>query len=163
MAQKKTVAPAKKTAKKSSPAADKGAPPAQAAKAKGTKKGGGELPEIVAIPFQLRILDGIAESPFSGTIKPPTYYAVEIREALSKRFAHLILKEGASRFVMTLLADRDALGKNRRLPAAGAWLRAIVEGEAFLLGADVPLLREEIAKYLGGHEPPPTATKPPYV
>lgn len=57
--------------------------------------------------------------------------------------------------VLSLLGDAEGLGASRRLPGAGAWMRAVVHGEVRVLAADVPLLREEIAKFLGGHEPAP--------
>ncbi len=169
----KSGSPAKGTAKKTAAAAKKTAPKAAAKKAPAKGKGAsgkiaaptpaGDLPEIVAIPFDLNVLDGLEERTVTTAIAPPTYFSVTLREASPKRFVHLIQTENNKGWVvLSLLGDAEGLGALRRLPGAGAWMRAVVHGEVRVLAADVPLLREEIAKFLGGHEPAPQQARPPY-
>jgi len=163
MPQKKKTTPAKKSPAKT-PAVDSPGPAAQGVKLPaGPPNKDEDAVEIVAIPFDLRILDGLDEVTFDGPVKPPTYFAVQFKGPLAKRFVHVIQKDERGWVVMILLGDRESLGKVKRVPCEGAWLRAIVDGPVHVLGADLPLLREEIAKYLGGHEPPPTQAKPPYL
>jgi hypothetical protein len=128
------------------------------------------LPAIEAAPFSLKIIDGGVERSFEKradeiTIMPPTWFAVALTAPVEKRYLHLIQMEKDSRkLVIFLLADRTALGAGDavRLPAQGAWLRAIVEGTIHVLVADVGLSRAQIVKALGGHQPPPTQAMPPY-
>lgn len=163
MAQKKKIAQAKKSPPKT-PQVESPAPVAQGKKLpEGPPKEDEEAAEIVAIPFDLRILDGLDEATFDGPVRPPTYFAVQLQGPLAKRFVHVIQKDERGWVVMMLLGDRESLGKVKRVPCDGAWLRAIVDGPVHVLGADIPLLRDEIAKYLGGHEPGPTQAKPPYL
>jgi|GEM_PF-5009426 len=162
MSTKKTTptkkAPAKKKPNTKTPAAKKPA-----------TKSSPSVP-ITAVPFDTSYLgDTGAENTVASdgedvALATGTWFAVTIAPGASKRFLHLLQSEEQGTFVLYMLADRDASSSTSslRLPANGAFMRALVTGTLHVLGANKPLSRAQIAKHIGGHEPPPQQAKPPY-
>lgn len=166
MSTKKT-SPAKKAPAKKAPAKKA---PAKKTPAKKTPAKKAPQVAIVAIPFEVRYLDETAaECVVSAeeeevAVAARTWFAVSIAPPVAKRYLHVLQVEEAGTFLLYMLADRDAEGGSPalRLPRVGAYMRALVTGSLHVLGADSPLSREQIAKHIGGHEPPPQQAKPPY-
>lgn len=160
-------APAKPAPKAAQKTAKKAPPKSTAKKTAKHHPPAGGAPQIEAATFRLTILEGNGTHDFDTgvdqiVIAPPTWFAATLTAPLDKRYLYLLQKEKATGYiVLLLLTDRDA-GGGQRLPPAGAFQRAIVAGTVHVLGSDDPLNRAQIVAAIGGHEPPPTSTRPPY-
>lgn len=97
---------------------------------------------------------------------PPSWFSVTLAASTRKRYLYLVQKETETGLVvLILLFDRGALSEDSnglRLPPSGAWLRAVVDGTAYVLASDLVLTRKAITAWIGGHEPPTTPARPPY-
>lgn len=122
---------------------------------------------ITAIPFQLHYLDGDNVEQVGGSdlaYRATTCIAVTMTAPIARRYLHLVQTEQDNAFVFYMVADRDALAgaAQIRLPQAGSFLRAMVQGTFHVFGADKRLSRDDIHNHIRGHEPPPQNAKPPY-
>lgn len=99
-------------------------------------------------------------------IGPPTFFAVMLTAPIARRYLYLLQKEtGTDEIVVLGLFDRESSesgGEGLRFPPSPAWARAIVDGTVHVLGANRLVSRREIVAFIGGHQPPPKPTKPPY-
>lgn len=126
--------------------------------------------EISAIAFETSYLDekGVEHklTPEGEEIElaAGTWCALTIAPGVNKRFLYLLQAEENGAFVLYMLTDLKAVGPELmlRLPRTGAFLRTLVTGTLHVLGSNKQLSREQIAKHIGGHEPPPQQAKPPY-
>lgn len=118
--------------------------------------------------FHMTVLEdcGPRDHDFDCAVVPPTWFAVTLTAAIQKRFLYLVQKEtDTSLIVVIMLFDRSATdhdGDGLRLPASGAWLRAVVDGTVYVLASDLVLSRKAITAWIGGLEPPTTPPQPPY-
>ena len=94
------------------------------------------------------------------SIAPPTLFALQLTAVTTRRYLHLIQKDASDQIV--LLAVIDGSGATR-MPPNPAWQRAVVDGTLHLLMSDLLLSRGDIVSVIGGHEPPPTDARPPYI
>jgi hypothetical protein len=119
-------------------------------------------PAIEAIPFTLETLGPKGVETHAADAKTlefgvPTFFAAVLGQS-KKRFRFLLQRESTTSWIVVY-----AMGDNAtRLPPAGGWQRALVTGTACVLASDTPISREQMAKALGGHEPPPAQSRPPY-
>ena len=93
-------------------------------------------------------------------VGPPTWFALTPVAPTTRRYLYLIQKEDASGHIV-LLHLVDGAGATR-VPAASGWQRAIVDGTLHLLASNLLLTRADLVALIGGHEPPPSSTKPPF-
>jgi hypothetical protein len=97
---------------------------------------------------------------------PPAWFSVTLTASTKKRYLYLVQKETETGVVvLILLFDRGALDEDSaglKLPASGAWMRAVVDGTVYVLASDLVLTRKSITAWIGGHEPPTTPARPPY-
>jgi hypothetical protein len=95
------------------------------------------------------------------------WFSVTVTASTKKRYLYLVQKEtGTGLVVLVLLFDRAATGEDSdglRLPSGGAWLRAVVNGAVYVLASDLVLSRKSITAWIGGHEPPMTPARSPYL
>lgn len=128
----------------------------------------GALP-IESVPVQLIALEPTGAQAYDNTdelqIGPPTLFAVAPLTAVARRYLYLLQQETEPDtglvVLLSIVDTRDAAAT--RVPPAGAWQRAIVPGTVHLLASDLELTREQIVAFMGGHEPPPTQARPPYL
>ncbi|HEY0988689.1 MAG TPA: hypothetical protein VGD80_16600 [Kofleriaceae bacterium] len=96
----------------------------------------------------------------------PTWFSVTVMAPPEKRYLYLVQHETETGLVVLLMMfDRSAAaddGRGLRLPASGAWLRALVDGPVIVLASDLVLPRKSITAFLGGTEPPTSPAMPPY-
>ncbi|MFO0758611.1 MAG: hypothetical protein U0359_19110 [Byssovorax sp.] len=122
---------------------------------------------ILAPKISLSVLEGTGPTELGGEgdiipIAPPTWFFVTLKETVSTRYAFLLQKETGTGYVVLLgLVDRRESASGR-LPPAGGYQRAVVDGTVHVLVSDDPLTREEIVAFIGGHEPPTKKAVPPY-
>jgi len=119
-------------------------------------------------PFQLAVL-GPREERCAAEADAPlaagTWFSVALRASTKKRYLYLVQKEsGTGIVVLLLLFDRGAPSAggaddtaDLRLPPSNAWMRAVVDGELYVLASDLVLTRKSIAAWIGGFDPPPIA------
>jgi hypothetical protein len=157
---KKSSTTKKTTKTTKAPKATKPAPAPKAGKATKAK--------IRAVAFHLEAFDGDNVVPYDGpgdehTVEPPTWFAVVPETPPAERYVYVLQRELPSRrVVLDMLADTGEQPATR-IPPRGAWTRAIVDGTVHVLASDQALTRDDLSKYIGGHEPPTTPAKPPYI
>jgi hypothetical protein len=115
--------------------------------------------------FRMAILDDRVsrDHDCASALVPPTWFSVTLVAPTQKRFLYLVQEEtDTGMIVLLMLFDRSAApdGGGPRLPASGAWLRAIVDGTVHVLASDLVLSGKAITAWLGAREPPPA--QPPY-
>lgn len=114
--------------------------------------------------FRMTILDDRVSRDHDCTsaLVPPTWFSVTLVAPIQKRYLYLVQEEtDTGMIVLLMLFDRSAAPDDSlRLPASGAWLRAIVDGTVHVLASDLVLSGKAITAWLGAREPPPA--QPPY-
>jgi hypothetical protein len=124
---------------------------------------------IDAVPVQLIVLDASGplayDNPDDLQLGPPTLFAVAPVAPVARRYLYLLQQETdpESGFIVLLSIVDTSEVAGTRVPPVGAWQRAIVRGTVHLLASDLELTREQIAAFIGGHEPPPQRAHPPYI
>jgi len=118
--------------------------------------------------FALTILDSQVPRDYDcdSALVPPAWFAVTLTSATQKRYFYLVQQEtDTGLIVLLLLFDRSGQPDETaglRLPAGGAWLRAVVDGTVFVLASDLVLTHKAITAWAGAREPPTTPARPPY-
>jgi hypothetical protein len=170
----KAVAKASAAAKASAPTLPSRSAPAPA---KASRSKAGARPAAVArtveeitaasdaVGFQLQVRGAGGTTTYADgadeiVVGPPTWFALVLAAATTRRYLHLVQREATSGQVV-LLAMIDGSGATRIPPAPG-WQRAIVEGTVHAIASDLLLTRADIVALSGGHQPPPTEARPPY-
>jgi hypothetical protein len=122
---------------------------------------------IEGAAFRLAVLDNAVPRDYDSerALAASTWFSATVTAPPSKRYLYLVQHETETGLVVLLLMfDRSAAGddgRGLRLPANGAWLRAIVEGPVVVLASDLVLPRKSITAWLGASEPP-SPPQPPY-
>ncbi|MBK8255926.1 MAG: hypothetical protein IPK82_25075 [Polyangiaceae bacterium] len=184
MASPKTVK--KKTAPKATPAPESarfalfgpdgaagGPKPPRPSGARRVKRPSQAIGAITAPPFQLTVLEKNGPRVLGGAgdsfaVAPPTLFAATLLSPPEKRYLHLVQKTTHSPIadelgLIVFLAVNDCdESTTLRFPSAGTYLRAMVKGSVHVLASDKILTREQIIAHVGGHEPGPTHSRPPY-
>lgn len=162
-------APAKPAPAKPAPAKPAAAKPAAKPSAKSAAVASPSVAEIIAaseaIAYALIVRASTGSTTYTDAtdeivVGPPTLFALAPVAPPTRRFLYLIQKEAASGHIV-LVHVVDGAGATR-VPAATGWQRAIVEGTLHLLASDLLLTRADLVALIGGHEPPPSSTKPPF-
>jgi hypothetical protein len=138
-------------------------------------------------PFQMTVLEDHVPRDYDRdcALIPPIWFSVTLTASTTKRYLYLVQQETDTGIaVLIMLFDRMAGGTpggmaggmpgampgaiggdsgGLRLPPSGAWLRAVVDGTVDVLASDLALSRKAITAWIGGHEPPTTPARPPYI
>jgi hypothetical protein len=121
---------------------------------------------IEDVPFRMAVLEDQAPRDHGDSaVAPPMWFSVALGRPTRKRYLYLVQKETETGLVVVLLLfDRVAAEAEGelRLPARGAWLRAVVDGTVYVLASDLALSRKAITAWIGGGEPPTSPAQPPY-
>jgi hypothetical protein len=143
----------------------------------GTNKHGSVHPAALPPPYQLAIEDAEfrmtvledhapRDHDSRCAVVPPIWFSVTLTAPVEKRYLYLVQKEtDTGLIVVIMLFDRSTASADAsrlRLPPAGGWLRAIVDGTVFVLASDLVLGRRAITAWIGGREPPTMPPQPPY-
>lgn len=146
----------------------------------GTNKQSSVHPAALPPPYQLAIEDAAfrmtvlenhapRDHDSDCAVVPPIWFSVTLTAPVEKRYLYLVQKEtDTGLIVVIMLFDRSTASAasadaNRpRLPPAGGWLRAVVDGTVFVLASDLVLGRKAITAWIGGREPPTMPPQPPY-
>jgi hypothetical protein len=124
---------------------------------------------IEDMPFQLTVLEDHGPHAYDHdcALIPPTWFSLVLTAPTAKRYLYLVQQERETDIVvLILLFDRRTSpvdGDGLQLPPSGAWLRAVVDGAVYVLASDLVLTRKAITAWIGGHEPPTTPARPPYI
>jgi hypothetical protein len=130
-------------------------------------------------PFQMMVLEDQVPRDYDRdcALIPPIWFSVTLTASTRKRYLYLVQQEtdtgiavlimlfdrnagaGATASTIATAGDSDGL----RLPPSGGWLRAVVDGTVYVLASDLALSRKAITAWIGGHEPPTTPARPPYI
>jgi len=117
--------------------------------------------------FRMTILENHVPRDYDcdRALAPSSWFSVTVTAPPEKRYLYLLQHETDTGLVALLMMfDRSAAtddGRGLRLPANGAWLRAVVDGPVIVIASDLVLPRKSITAWLGASEPAIPAM-PPY-